>query len=170
MPVGRLLMRGSEPCGVLGTMKDEGIKAGTDLQFNNNRFSGLWGPQTPLGLWLQENEVSTLFGGVAAVGTSHLRGPSLPSLGLGYLDTKPPKGSAHATPSKMLFATISTLLVLFQAALQGVYAKCCHESHEGTCGDGSRATPCCGYKACNGFCCACPGGRYTIPGIQLGPL
>jgi nicotinamidase-related amidase len=68
--VGRLLMRGSwnaEPYGVLGTMKDEGIKAGTDLWFNKNRLSGLWGPQTPLGLWLQENEVSTLFfGGVNA--------------------------------------------------------------------------------------------------------
>ena len=68
--VGRLLMRGSwnaEPFGVLGTMKDEGIKAGTDLWFNKNRLSGLWGAQTPLGVWLQENEVSTLFfGGVNA--------------------------------------------------------------------------------------------------------
>jgi nicotinamidase-related amidase len=68
--VGRMLMRGSwnaEPYGVLGTMKDEGLKAGTDLWFNKNRLSGLWGPQTPLGTWLQENEVSTLFfGGVNA--------------------------------------------------------------------------------------------------------
>ncbi|OAL39174.1 hypothetical protein AYO20_01492 [Fonsecaea nubica] len=68
--VGRLLMRGSwnaEPYGVLGTMKDEGVAAGTDLVFNKNRLSGLWGPQTPFGLWLQENEVSTLFfGGVNA--------------------------------------------------------------------------------------------------------
>ncbi|OCT48048.1 isochorismatase hydrolase [Cladophialophora carrionii] len=68
--VGRLLMRGSwnaEPYGVLGTMKDAGIKAGTDLVFNKNRLSGLWGPQTPLGLWLQENEMTTLFfGGVNA--------------------------------------------------------------------------------------------------------
>jgi nicotinamidase-related amidase len=68
--VGRLLMRGSwnaEPYGILGTMKDEGLKAGTDLWFNKNRLSGLWGPQTPLGLWLQENEISTLFfGGVNA--------------------------------------------------------------------------------------------------------
>ncbi|KAK4935275.1 hypothetical protein LTR10_023642 [Elasticomyces elasticus] len=68
--VGRKLMRGAwnaEPYGVLGTMKNEGIAAGTDLWFNKNRLSGLWGPQTPLGLWLQENEVSTLFfGGVNA--------------------------------------------------------------------------------------------------------
>ncbi|EXJ83262.1 hypothetical protein A1O1_06881 [Capronia coronata CBS 617.96] len=68
--VGRLLMRGSwnaEPYGILGTMKDEGLEAGTDLWFNKNRLSGLWGPQTPLGLWLQENQVSTLFlGGVNA--------------------------------------------------------------------------------------------------------
>ncbi len=68
--LGRLLMRGAwnaEPYGVLGTMKNEGIAAGTDLWFNKNRLSGLWGPQTPLRLWLQENEMSTLFfGGVNA--------------------------------------------------------------------------------------------------------
>ncbi|KAJ9634036.1 hypothetical protein H2204_006584 [Knufia peltigerae] len=68
--VGRKLMRGAwnaEPYGVLGAMKNEGIAAGTDLWFNKNRLSGLWGPQTPLGLWLQENEMSTLFfGGVNA--------------------------------------------------------------------------------------------------------
>ncbi|KAK5233001.1 hypothetical protein LTR47_005865 [Exophiala xenobiotica] len=68
--VGKKLMRGSwnaEPYGVLGTMKDAGLAAGTDLYFNKNRLSGLWGPQTPLGLWLQENEMSTLFfGGVNA--------------------------------------------------------------------------------------------------------
>ena len=68
--VGRKLMRGSwnaEPYGVLGTMKDEGLAAGTDFYFNKNRLSGLWGPQTPLGIWLQENEVTTLFfGGVNA--------------------------------------------------------------------------------------------------------
>ncbi|KAK5081026.1 hypothetical protein LTR05_008343 [Lithohypha guttulata] len=66
--VGRKLFRGAwnaEPYGVLKTMKDEGLAAGTDLYFNKNRFSGLWGPQTPLGLWLQENEITTLFfGGV----------------------------------------------------------------------------------------------------------
>jgi len=68
--VGPKLMRGAwnaEPYGILGTMKDEGLKAGTDLWFNKNRLSGLWGAQTPLGLWLQENEVTTLFfGGVNA--------------------------------------------------------------------------------------------------------
>ncbi|OQV01616.1 hypothetical protein CLAIMM_06941 [Cladophialophora immunda] len=68
--VGRLLMRGSwnaEPYGVLETMKNEGLASGTDMLFNKNRLSGLWGPQTPLGIWLQENELSTLFfGGVNA--------------------------------------------------------------------------------------------------------
>lgn len=68
--VGRKLMRGAwnaEPYGILEIMKNEGIAAGTDLWFNKNRLSGLWGPQTPLGIWLQENEVSTLFfGGVNA--------------------------------------------------------------------------------------------------------
>lgn len=32
-----------------------------------DRLSGLWGAQTPLGLWLQENEITILFfGGVNA--------------------------------------------------------------------------------------------------------
>lgn len=68
--VGDMLMRGSwnaEPWGVLGTMKDEGLAAGTDLLFNKNRLSGLWGPQTPYGTWLLENEITTIFfGGVNA--------------------------------------------------------------------------------------------------------
>lgn len=68
--VGAKLMRGawnSEPYGVLGEMKDAGVAAGTDLVFHKNRLSGLWGPQTPYGLWLQENEITTIFfGGVNA--------------------------------------------------------------------------------------------------------
>jgi hypothetical protein len=61
----------------------EGVASGTDLHFNKSiwhqswvltladicvdRLSGLWGAQTPLGLWLQENEITTLFfGGVNA--------------------------------------------------------------------------------------------------------
>ncbi|KIX93483.1 uncharacterized protein Z520_10903 [Fonsecaea multimorphosa CBS 102226] len=68
--VGRMLMRGSwnaEPYGPLEALKNEGLASGTDFLFNKNRLSGLWGPQTPFGLWLQENEVSTLFfGGVNA--------------------------------------------------------------------------------------------------------
>lgn len=67
---GRLLMRGAwnaEPFGVLGTMKDEGLAGGTDLLFNKNRLSGLWGAQTPFGTWLEENEITTIFlGGVNA--------------------------------------------------------------------------------------------------------
>ncbi|KAH8901598.1 isochorismatase hydrolase [Thozetella sp. PMI_491] len=68
--VGDLLMRGSwnaEPWGLLGPLKDEGLAAGTDFYFNKNRLSGLWGAQTPYGLWLQENEITTIFfGGVNA--------------------------------------------------------------------------------------------------------
>ncbi|KAJ4397352.1 hypothetical protein N0V93_001577 [Gnomoniopsis smithogilvyi] len=68
--VGEKLMRGAwnaEPWGVLGTMKDEGLAAGTDLLFNKNRLSGLWGAQTPFGTWLEENEITTIFfGGVNA--------------------------------------------------------------------------------------------------------
>ncbi|KAI9712656.1 MAG: hypothetical protein M1820_001277 [Bogoriella megaspora] len=67
---GRKLWRGawnSRPYGPLYDLQVEGMAAGTDLYFNKNRLSGLWGAQTPLGLWLQENEITTLFfGGVNA--------------------------------------------------------------------------------------------------------
>ncbi|KAK8117706.1 uncharacterized protein PG998_005987 [Apiospora kogelbergensis] len=67
---GRMLMRdtwNARPWGVLGPLMDEGIAAGTDLLFHKNRLSGLWGAQTPFGLWLQENEITTIFfGGVNA--------------------------------------------------------------------------------------------------------
>ena len=68
--LGRLLMRGSwnaQPYGPLYPLQVQGVKDGTDLYFNKNRLSGLWGAQTPLGLWLMENEITTLFfGGVNA--------------------------------------------------------------------------------------------------------
>lgn len=67
---GRTLMRGSwnaQPWGALYPALLEGLANGTDLYFNKNRLSGLWGAQTPLGLYLQENEITTLFfGGVNA--------------------------------------------------------------------------------------------------------
>ncbi|PMD54009.1 Isochorismatase hydrolase [Hyaloscypha bicolor E] len=67
---GAKLMRGSwnaRPYGPLYDLQVEGVKSGTDLYFNKNRLSGLWGAQTPLGLYLQENEITTLFfGGVNA--------------------------------------------------------------------------------------------------------
>lgn len=67
---GRKLWRGSwnaQPWGPLYPLQVEGVAAGTDFYFNKNRLSGLWGAQTPLGLYLQENEITTLFfGGVNA--------------------------------------------------------------------------------------------------------
>ncbi|CAG8039934.1 unnamed protein product [Penicillium salamii] len=65
---GRLLWRGawnSELYGPLKPLHAEGARLGTDHWFHKNRQSGLWGAQTPLGLWLQENQITTLFlGGV----------------------------------------------------------------------------------------------------------
>lgn len=84
---GRLLTRGawnSELFGSLKPLQAAGEKAGTDFWFNksktnngmqsikspfidiqSDRQSGLWGAQTPLGLWLEENQITTLFlGGV----------------------------------------------------------------------------------------------------------
>ncbi|KAK4992533.1 hypothetical protein LTR50_001075 [Elasticomyces elasticus] len=66
--VGRKLMRGSwnaQPWDKLYDAQVAGVASGTDLYFNKNRLSGLWGAQTPLGLYLQEHEITTLFfGGV----------------------------------------------------------------------------------------------------------
>lgn len=85
VPAGKKLFRdqwNSQLYGPLNDLKVEGLKAGTDLYFNKSklddqashgddsdvdtdRLSGLWGAQTPLGLWLQENSFTTLlFGGV----------------------------------------------------------------------------------------------------------
>jgi nicotinamidase-related amidase len=67
---GPRLMAGSwnvEPYGPLKQFVKEGVEAGTDLQIPKNRLSGLWGPQTAFGMWLQQNEITTIFiGGVDA--------------------------------------------------------------------------------------------------------
>ncbi|KAK5117229.1 hypothetical protein LTR62_005846 [Meristemomyces frigidus] len=66
--LGKKLCRGSwnaRPWGALDPAMVEGLAEGTDLYFNKNRLSGLWGAQTPLGLYLQESGITTLFfGGV----------------------------------------------------------------------------------------------------------
>jgi len=68
--LGQTLMRGSwnsQPYGSLYPAMTEGLANGTDFYFNKNRLSGLWGAQTPLGLFLQEQQITTLFfGGVNA--------------------------------------------------------------------------------------------------------
>ncbi|KAF1957010.1 Isochorismatase hydrolase [Byssothecium circinans] len=69
-PVGKKLMRGewnARPYGPLYEAQVQGVANGTDFFFHKNRLSGLWGAQTPLGLWLEENQMTTLFfGGVNA--------------------------------------------------------------------------------------------------------
>ncbi|RDB29161.1 Peroxyureidoacrylate/ureidoacrylate amidohydrolase RutB [Hypsizygus marmoreus] len=65
---GRLLMRDALNSELYGPLQDEYIKgrdAETDVWIHKNRMSGLWGYQTALDLFLQENGISTLFfGGV----------------------------------------------------------------------------------------------------------
>jgi len=67
---GRLLMRGaynSDLYGPLQTAWLEGEKAGTDVWIHKNRMSGLWGPQSSLDLYLQEEGITSLiFSGVNA--------------------------------------------------------------------------------------------------------
>ncbi|EIN14731.1 Isochorismatase hydrolase [Punctularia strigosozonata HHB-11173 SS5] len=66
--MGRKLMRGSwnaEPFGSLNDTMTEGLAQGTDLHFNKNRLSGLWGATTPLDHYLTTHGITTLFfGGV----------------------------------------------------------------------------------------------------------
>ncbi|KAF5385202.1 hypothetical protein D9615_001499 [Tricholomella constricta] len=67
---GRLLMRGARNAELYGPLQSEFLKgqdAGTDFWIHKNRMSGLWGYQTALDLFLQENGITTLlFGGVNA--------------------------------------------------------------------------------------------------------
>ncbi|KAJ7244771.1 Isochorismatase hydrolase [Mycena haematopus] len=67
---GRLLMRdavNSELYGPLQAEFQKGKDAGTDFWIHKNRMSGLWGYQSSLDLFLQENEITTLlFAGVNA--------------------------------------------------------------------------------------------------------
>ncbi|KEF56579.1 uncharacterized protein A1O9_06768 [Exophiala aquamarina CBS 119918] len=56
-----------------------------------------------------------------------------------------------ATLATLGFGLILPLLV------PSASAKCCQPDAGGDCGDNSGGTPCCGYKKCNGFCCACQG-------------
>jgi len=65
---GRLLMRNAYNSELYGPLQEEylkGQKAGTDVWIHKNRMSGLWGYQTALDLFLQENGITTLlFSGV----------------------------------------------------------------------------------------------------------
>ncbi|KAF8919149.1 Isochorismatase-like protein [Mucidula mucida] len=61
---GRKLMEGyynTQPYGPLLALAEEGIAAGTDVYFPKNRQSCLWGAQTPMGIYTEANEISTLF-------------------------------------------------------------------------------------------------------------
>lgn len=67
---GRLLMRGaynSDLYGPLQKLYEDGKADGTDVWIHKNRMSGLWGPQSALDLYLQEEGITTLlFAGVNA--------------------------------------------------------------------------------------------------------
>lgn len=61
---GRLLMReqyNSALYGPLQGLYEQGKELGTDVWIHKNRMSGLWGPQTALDLYLQENGINTVF-------------------------------------------------------------------------------------------------------------
>ncbi|OCB86083.1 Isochorismatase hydrolase [Sanghuangporus baumii] len=61
---GPLLMRGAKNSDLYGPLQDEyekGKGIGTDVWIHKNRMSGIWGAQTSLDLYLQEEGVTTLF-------------------------------------------------------------------------------------------------------------
>ncbi|TFK57111.1 Isochorismatase hydrolase [Heliocybe sulcata] len=61
---GRLLMRDQRNADLYGPLQEEYLKgkeAGTDVWIHKNRMSALWGYQTALDLYLQENGITTLF-------------------------------------------------------------------------------------------------------------
>ncbi|KAL5534399.1 hypothetical protein ACEPAG_861 [Sanghuangporus baumii] len=61
---GPLLMRGAKNSDLYGPLQDEyekGKEMGTDVWIHKNRMSGIWGAQTSLDLYLQEEGITTLF-------------------------------------------------------------------------------------------------------------
>ncbi|KAJ8515381.1 hypothetical protein ONZ45_g7213 [Pleurotus djamor] len=61
---GRLLMRGAYNSDLYGPLQEEYLKgkeAGTDFWIHKNRMSGIWGYQSSLDLFLEENGITTLF-------------------------------------------------------------------------------------------------------------
>ncbi|KAI0068225.1 Isochorismatase hydrolase [Artomyces pyxidatus] len=75
---GRLLMRGERNSDLYGPLQAEYLKGretGTDAWIHKNRMSGIWGYQTALDLYLEENGITTLlFAGVNADQVSLLPG------------------------------------------------------------------------------------------------
>lgn len=67
---GRLLMRDAKNSELYGPLQDayvDGQAAGTDVWIHKNRMSGIWGHQSALDLYLQEEGITSLFfGGVNA--------------------------------------------------------------------------------------------------------
>ncbi|KAH7925186.1 Isochorismatase hydrolase [Leucogyrophana mollusca] len=65
---GRMLMRDAYNSELYGPLQEEylkGQKAGTDVWIHKNRMGGIWGYQSALDLYLEENGLTTLlFGGV----------------------------------------------------------------------------------------------------------
>lgn len=100
---GRLLMRDQYNSALYGPLQhlyEQGRDLGTDVWIHKNRMSGLWGPQTALDLYLQENGITTLFfAGVNAdqcvLGTivdSYFRGYDCIALRDGIATTSPQGG------------------------------------------------------------------------------
>ncbi len=74
--------------------------------------------------------------------------------------------------ARLITLTIAVFLLVVVLENNLVSGQCCSGSRGwgrggGTCKDGTRATPCCGYRKCNFFCCACGGGCRRPQGRAL---
>jgi hypothetical protein len=67
--------------------------------------------------------------------------------------------SFNVSVTMHILILLNIMFLCLQVNLSAVYAKCCLSDAGGDCGDNSSGSPCCGYNKCNGFCCACPGGK-----------
>lgn len=65
-------------------------------------------------------------------------------------------------PRCILTAILAILFIVVLETPQ-VLSACCNAGSGGSCADGTTSTPCCGFRSCNIFCCACKGGCRTAP-------
>ena len=59
---------------------------------------------------------------------------------------------------RLLFISMLVTIVVMQFLVERVSSVCCNSKTPGVCDDDTWGTPCCGYRKCNIFCCACKGG------------
>lgn len=57
--------------------------------------------------------------------------------------------------TRFLNLTIVSSILIITMINDFVSTECCDSNDRSICGDGTKGTPCCGYRRCNLFCCNC---------------